>query len=296
MQTLETVRRRIGMVDDLQSVVKTMKALAAVNIRQYEKAVRALDRHVDALEKSLQALLRFRGGAWTLPVSAPGAGAGCIVCGSDQGMCGQLNDRIVTHAGSLLRRQTRPVRIAAIGARVRDRLEDIGYGATEFLTVPTAAERITVTVQEIVMIMERWRFAHNVGKIQLLYSKYAGGASYRPHTIQLLPLNSEWLHRITTRKWQGTCVPLISMDWNAMLAAVIRQHFFIELFRGFAESLASENASRLAAMQGAEKNIQEKRHEVTALFRRMRQEAITEELMDIVGGYAALGAGAHPGS
>ncbi len=287
MQTIEALRRRIGMVDDLQSVVKTMKALAAVNIRQYEKAVQSLDHHTETVEKALHALLRHRAGSWKDAAAGPGTASGCIICGSDQGMCGQMNDRIVEHAESEMR-QERTQRIAAVGSRVRGRLEDAGYAVTETLAVPSSAERIGAAVQELVMVIERWRFSHNVCEIRLLYSKYEGGASYNQHTVQLLPLRGAWLESIAEKKWCGSCVPQISMDWNALFAAVVRQHFFIALFRGFAESLASENASRLAAMQGAEKNIDEKRRELTGLFRKKRQAAITEELMDIVAGYAAL--------
>jgi len=63
---------------------------------------------------------------------------------------------------------------------------------------------------------------------------------------------------------------------------------FISLFRAFAESLASENASRLASMQGAERNIQEQLSELTMQYHQQRQMSITEELLDIVSGFEAL--------
>jgi F-type H+-transporting ATPase subunit gamma len=72
------------------------------------------------------------------------------------------------------------------------------------------------------------------------------------------------------------------------LRALIREYLFISLFRACAESLASENASRLAAMQRAEKNIGELLEDLNRTFHRLRQNSIDEELFDVVSGFEAL--------
>lgn len=79
------------------------------------------------------------------------------------------------------------------------------------------------------------------------------------------------------------------MDWQSMLRALIREYLFVSIYRAFANSLASENASRLAAMQSAEKNIEERLQDLFILFHRQRQMTITEELLDIVSGFEAMG-------
>jgi F-type H+-transporting ATPase subunit gamma len=78
------------------------------------------------------------------------------------------------------------------------------------------------------------------------------------------------------------------MDWDALFSALIRQYLFVSLYRAFAESLASENASRLAAMQNAERNIDERLTALQGQFHQQRQSSITEELLDIVSGFEAL--------
>jgi F-type H+-transporting ATPase subunit gamma len=83
-------------------------------------------------------------------------------------------------------------------------------------------------------------------------------------------------------------LPLFSMDRDQLFSALIRQYLFVSLFRACAESLASENASRLAAMQGAERNIEERLEELQTQFHQQRQMTITEELLDIVAGFEAL--------
>ena len=79
-------------------------------------------------------------------------------------------------------------------------------------------------------------------------------------------------------------------DNSAMLRALVRGYLFVSIFRACAESLASENASRLAAMQRAEKKIDELLDELTGTFHRLRQSAIDEELFDVISGFEALSA------
>jgi F-type H+-transporting ATPase subunit gamma len=78
------------------------------------------------------------------------------------------------------------------------------------------------------------------------------------------------------------------MPWQQLLGSLIRQFFFIALYRTMVESLASENAARLAAMQVAEKNINQRLDEITGQYNHRRQSAITAELLDIVSGFEAL--------
>jgi len=78
------------------------------------------------------------------------------------------------------------------------------------------------------------------------------------------------------------------MDWDDLFASLVREYLFVSLYRAFAESSASENASRLAAMQSAEKNIEDRLEELSTLFNRQRQMTITEELLDILAGFEAL--------
>jgi F-type H+-transporting ATPase subunit gamma len=75
----------------------------------------------------------------------------------------------------------------------------------------------------------------------------------------------------------------------ATLRALIREYLFISLFRACAESLASENASRLAAMQRADKNINDLLEQLHGTFHQLRQSGIDEELFDVISGFEALG-------
>ena len=93
---------------------------------------------------------------------------------------------------------------------------------------------------------------------------------------------------IARKKWESKSLPIFRMDGDKIFSSLIREYLFVSLYRAFAESLASENASRLASMQNAEKNIEEQLLDLHVQFHRTRQMTITEELLDIVAGFEAL--------
>jgi F-type H+-transporting ATPase subunit gamma len=289
MQTIEDLKGKIESTEDLRSVVKTMKALAAVNIRQYERAVESLADYNRTVEMGLQIALRGRSMVSARP--APRDRLGAIVFGSDQGMCGQLNDQIVSYAleamGGLGTEGGKRA-IVAVGERVAGRLEDAGQAVEDYFSVPNSVVGVTPMVQEIVLKIEAWGREEGIHHIYLFYSRHLSGASFRPHRVHLLPVDQEWLSELEGQAWPSRGLPMFTMDWERLFSALIRQYLFVSLFRGFAESLASENASRLASMQGAEKNIEEWLGELNTQFHQQRQMSITEELLDIVAGFEAL--------
>ena len=291
MLTTEFLKRRIQSAQDLLGVVKTMKALAAVSIRQYQRAVESLGEYNRTVEMGLQVVLR-QSVETMAQTRSKTARLGAIVFGTDQGLCGQLNNIIVSHAmeemnktGILKENRI----IIAVGIRTADLLEDSGQPVFEILTTPGSTAGITPMVQDITMLLEDWRFKRQVEHMHLFYNEYVSGATYRPKTLRILPVEEAWLKDLKQRKWESRTLPLFTMDWERLFRALIREYLFVSIYRAFANSLASENASRLAAMQSAEKNIEERLEELFMQFHRQRQMVITEEILDIVSGFEALG-------
>jgi len=291
METLEALGHQIEAVEDLQSVVKTMKGLAAVNIRQYEQAVAALREYNRAIELGLRILLK------TVPESLGALSAeregrtAAIVLGSDQGMCGQFNTRIVAHAADGLDGYDgageRPV-VLAVGVRATAELEASRLHVDESLELPGSVEEITRAVQELVFQVEQWREEAGVRRVRLFHHRPTGGASYRPSAVQLVPFARERLDRLRGEPWPTRMLPTFTIDWPALMASLIRQSLFAAIYRGLAESLAAENAARLASMQAAENNVEERLDRLTDRYHRRRQNAITEELLDVTAGFEVL--------
>jgi F-type H+-transporting ATPase subunit gamma len=291
METLEAVRRQIQSVHDLQSVVKTMKGLAAVNIRQYEQAARALADYTRGLELGMQILMqRVPQIAMASQAEPPGRLA-AVVLGSDQGMCGQFNSRMVAHASERLRSASPDAQaplILAVGARATAELEASRHRVAESLHLPGSVTEITRRVEELVLRINGWREERGVRRVWLFHQRPQSGASYRPHFAEVIPLSSDWLRSLRARPWPSRMLPTFTMDWRELLSALIQQYLFAVLYRALAESLAAENAARLASMQAAEKNVDERLDELTAQYHRRRQNTITEELLDVSAGFEVL--------
>ena len=273
MASLEGLRRKIDSTRDLGSVVKTMKALAAVNIRQFEKAVEALKTYNRTVQMGLQAVLRDRPGFSIAARTADEGALGAVVFGTDQGMCGPLNDTIVSYALEAFDRigakDPHPL-IISEGERARTHLADEGIEVQRNYAVPGSAEGVTGLVQDLVLEIERWLENDGLHRVLIFHSSPQSGASYRPRQVRLLPVDRQWLQQMRDEPWHGRQLPWFSMDWDTLFNALIGQYLFVTLFQAAVESLAAENASRLAAMQGAESSIGERLEALENRYHRQR--------------------------
>lgn len=291
LQTIEALKRRLESSRELHSVVRTMKALAAVKIRQFEKAAEALEDYEKTVGMGLQVVMRNRPGVMVGARGRVGDRVGAIVFGSDQGMCGQLNDQIASYALEGLAdfpRDAEHRMVVAVGERIAARLEDRDQPVEKSFSVPNSISGVTPKVHDLLAEIESWNKERGINRVLLFYSEQISGANYRPRTVRLLPADRHWLEGFREKEWPTRSVPTFTMDWDPLFSALVREYLFVSLFRALAESLASENASRLASMQGAEKNIREHIDELQNHFHQRRQMAITEELLDIVSGFEAL--------
>lgn len=292
MKGAQALRRKIESAEQLHSVVRTMKALAAANIRDCDRAVQALAEYTRAMELGFQSLLRRRPGFLTLHGVKTANRLGMVIFGSDQGMCGQLNAAVVNSATELLNaREQAPgfPRIRVVGDRAAALLDRAGgYDVEHVQSSPQSLVTIATSVRETLLALERWRADVRANEIVLVHAKRGSGTSFHPIRVRLLPVDREWVEELKSRPWSSRSEPLVGLPIKKMFRSLLRQHLYIALYRAFAESLASENASRLASMEGAERNIEERLDELDRAYRSTRQTAITEELLDIVSGFEAL--------
>jgi len=289
-QTLESMRRRIESAEDLYAVVRVMKALAAASIRQCERAVESLAEYSRTIEAGLQVVLRSRPGEVAAESSA-GKRWGIIVFGSDQGMCGSFNEQVATFALeqiNALAEKEEDRTVLVVGARLVGRLEDAGCPVSDRFPLPSTVSGITPAVHDVLLKVEELRFQKGLDQFLLIHHRPSAPAGSLPGRLQLLPMDRDWLGSLAKRSWPSGSLPTFSMDWRRLFSALIRQRLFIALYRAFAESLASENASRLSSMQAAEKNIQSHLSRLTVDYHQGRQQSITEELLDIVAGFETL--------
>ena len=289
--TTASLRRKISSAGDLQSVVRTMKALAASSIGQYEKSVLALADYYRTVELGLGACLRRNELAALMPERKrqTDAGAvGAVVFGSDQGLVGQFNDVVADYAITTLAALPGTPQVWAVGERVHARLADADLTLVGLFTVPNSVKAIAPLLGQILVESESRRGQGEFVELHLFYNHPTSGAAYAPVNQRLLPLDETWRRKLAELPWPTKNLSEVIGGGTETLRALIREYLFVSLFRACAESLASENTSRLAAMERADKNIDELLEDLNGTFHRLRQSGIDEELFDVISGFEAL--------
>jgi F-type H+-transporting ATPase subunit gamma len=268
-----------------------MKAMAASSIGQYEQSVRALGGYYRTVELGLSVCFRDMRAAQSITAETgktDAAAIGAVVFGSDQGLVGQFNDVAADYALKTLAALPGEPRVWAVGERVHARLADAGLEPTGCFSVPNSVKAITSLVGQILMASETRRSQGDIAELHLFYNRPAVGAVYAPVSQRLLPLDEIWRRKLVERPWPTENLPEVIGGGAPTLRVLIREYLFVSLFRACAESLASENASRLAAMQRADKNIGELLDDLNGTFHRLRQSGIDAELFDVISGFEAL--------
>lgn len=293
METLETLSDTLETTGDIQSIVRTMKSLAAVSIRQYEQAEDAVSSYEETVNLGLTALLRD-GRARGLALSgrdgrAAGGDAtrkGLLVIGSDRGLCGRYNE-IVARAATDRIGDDLDV-LAVVGARAAARLEAEGQQIDRLFMQPGSVAGMTPFVGELIVEIDRWTRERGIGAVSVVHNRREGRARAVPTERALLPISDKDLMGLANAPWRGPGLPFFRMDPPRLLSWLLRQRLFVLLYRALAEALASEHATRLSAMQSAERNIKARREDLMSAYRQKRQETITREMLDVISGFEAV--------
>jgi F-type H+-transporting ATPase subunit gamma len=295
VETLETLRRQLRAAEDVGAVVGTMKGLAAVNVRRYQRASDAMLAYVRTIELGLQAVVRQH--PETLAPQRPRRGGVprevLVVFGSDQGLCGPINRHVADRADGEASATPAPGGrlVVAVGLRVAHELERVGLPATVSTRQPATPEAIAPHVRDLVVRIDGWRRERPTSRIRLVHARpvQRGTLSYEPDAVTLWPLDPAWLADLRARPWPTRALPSFRGPWEAAFAHLVRERLFATVYLADAASLAAIEASRLAAMQAAEHNLEERLEDLHERFHRQRQAAITTELLDVIAGAEAVG-------
>lgn len=290
----ETLQRKLKSARELKSVVRTMKALAASSIVQYERAVTSLADYHRAVELGLVASVKQSDPrVQTMQRSPRGAAVAAIVFGSDQGLVGQFNEHIARFAADELKTRPGVKTVWAVGDRLRPRLEDASLVVKDIYAVPNSVAAITPLVSQILIDNELLRQKGEIWEVHVFHNQPKSGATYEPVRQRLFPFDEKWQRDLSKIKWPTKMLPEVIYRSPSTFLALIREYLVVSLFKACAESLASENASRLAAMQRAERNIDDRVDELRTAFNQNRQSSIDEELFDVISGFEALNPDSH---
>ncbi len=292
MDTLENLRSKTEGAKDLKSVVIAMKAMAASNIVQYETAVNSLADYFHTIALGIVAYFKAE------KITAINDKATlknkqqevicAIVFGSDQGLVAKFNDSMANFVSTSLKALPGKKEIWAVGERVQLLLSDEGFNTSKLYPVPNAISAVTPLVKGLLSKSQEYQEKDLVSSFYIFHNQPKAGSGYTPIMQRFLPLDEKWMETLQQIPWPTKLPPQIAGGVKPTLVALINGYLFASLFKACVESLASENASRLEAMQRAEKNITDLLDDLGKKYHRLRQCSIDEELFDVVSGFEAL--------
>ena len=290
-ETTTSLQRKLKTAEDLHSVVHAMKSLAAASIGQYEKSVLALEDYSRIIKLGLGLCLRdiepMQSNKIKIKSLRPST-ITSIVFGTDQGLVGQFNEDLSEYVLKTLSIIPGKHRVWIIGERMHARLSETNLSLAGLFTVPNSVKSIAPLVGKLLTECEIDQIEYVDSSVYVFYNRPESKDQYLPVCEKLLPMDSNWQIDLIKEQWPSKNLPEIIGDNTENLRALIREYLFIFLFRASAESLASENSSRLSAMDRADHNIQELLEDFQRSFNQMRQSSIDEELFDVISGFESL--------
>jgi F-type H+-transporting ATPase subunit gamma len=292
MDTLENLRDKTEGAKDLKSVVSAMKAMAGSNIIQYETAVSSLADYYHTIALGIVAYFKAEKIAGISEKTASKNNSEEVVCalvfGSDQGLVAQFNDSMANFVMTSLDALPGKKELWVVGERVQLLLADEGFTCSKLYPVPSDINAVTPLVTEILTESQKKLQTHKVNSFYIFHNQPKQGSGYNSVMQRFLPLDEKWKDTLQKIEWPTKLPPQIAGGAPPTLTALINGYLFTSLYKACVESLASENASRLEAMQRAEKNISDLLEELKSKYHRLRQSSIDEELFDVVSGFEAL--------
>jgi F-type H+-transporting ATPase subunit gamma len=284
--TLEEMSRRLNSVNKLSSVVRITKTIAASQIQRCEVAALASQHY--ALNIAMALYVLFHKGQFG--VQRPGRGSPpsvAIVFGTDQGLVGAFNDRLVQYVLGKIHALS-DVRVFSFGARASNRLEEAGVVLAKAYPLPSAAGTVAYSIYGVISEIEAVLLNNPDTRVLLFYNHLTSRTAYEPRMSRVLPLDETWKRELLQTPWPTKQIPEIIGDPQKAFVELLREYLMVSFSRTIAETLACENVSRFLSMQRAEKNIDDVKGDLRQSFNLFRQSAIDDELFDVIGGFSAL--------
>jgi len=298
MATLRDIQRRIRSVQSTQKITRAMKLVAAAKLRRAQERILAARPYAAKMGELLGNLVSAASGSdgaqHPLLEQREGPRRQIVIITADKGLAGAFNSNVIRRALELVRQSnTTEVTLVVVGRKARDfyrrrpwtiKRDLIGFW--DRLAYSHASELADYFMQQYL--------DGEVDEVWLVYNEFRSVAVQRPVREQLLPIPPKAEGAPDAASSDAPAVDyLYEPNPRAILGELLPRHVRTQVFKALMESLAGEYGARMTAMEAATKNAKEMIDVLTIQYNKARQEKITKELLDIVGGAEALKQGAE---
>ncbi len=288
MATLRDIQRRIRSVQSTQKITRAMKLVAAAKLRRAQERIVAARPYATKMSELLGNLVSGAdGAAHPLLEQREGPRRQIVIITADKGLAGAFNSNIIRRSLEFIRESNATdLTLVVVGRKARDFYRRRPYtikrdmiGFWDRLAYSHACELADAFIAQYL--------DDHVDEVHLIYNEFRSVAVQRPVRQQLLPL--------PRAAAEGEAAPdyIYEPSPEAILDDLLPRHVRMQVYRALMESLAGEYGARMTAMEAATKNAKEMIDVLTIQYNKARQEKITKELLDIVGGAEALKQGAE---
>jgi F-type H+-transporting ATPase subunit gamma len=287
MATLLDFRRRIRSVKNTQQITRAMKFVAAARLRRAQEAAIAARPYANELSRLLRSIMaRIDEPEHPLLAKRPEERILAIVLTGERGLAGAFNANILRKANEFLRaRRDKKLSIVPVGKKGRDSLKRAGFQfAAEYVNVLAKVE--FSTAREIAGLVSDLYVKDEIDAVYLIFSEFKTVMTANLKVEKLLPVEPE--HPLSDEK--SSEQPKSQVDYiyeqpvEKLLAALLPKYIEAQVLRAMLESSAAEYAARMAAMESATRNAGEVIQALTLHMNKVRQAAITKEIIEIVSG------------
>jgi F-type H+-transporting ATPase subunit gamma len=289
MATLLDFRRRIRSVKNTQQITRAMKFVAAARLRRAQEAAIAARPYANELARLLRSIMtRVDEPEHPLLKKRPEERILAIVLSGERGLAGAFNANILRKANEFLReRKDKKLSVVPVGKKGRDSLRRAGFQfAAEYVNVLAKVE--FSTAREIAKLVGDLYMNDEIDAVYLIFSEFKTVLTANLKVTKLLPVEAE-------ESGQGKSEtkspePEAQIDYiyeqpvEQLLSALLPKYVEAQLLRAMLESSAAEYAARMAAMESATRNAGEVIQALTLHMNKVRQAAITKEIIEIVSG------------
>ena len=289
MPNLKEIRNRIVSVGSTMQITSAMKMVSAAKLKRAQDAVTKLRPYASKLKELLQNLSAVTDSSENKFAKTNESKSVLLVAvTSNRGLCGGFNNNIIKRVQYLIQNDLKEndVKVLCLGKKVKDVIKKTpNYFITEELSgvedifSDLTFERTSTIANELMNLYNAQQFS----KIVVVYNRFINAATQAVETEQFLP--------VIEIKLEGTSVPqdyIFEPNKQDLVAALIPKSLKIQLFKALLDSNASENGARMTAMHKATDNANDLQKSLKLSYNKARQAAITNEILEIVGGAEAL--------
>ena len=293
MPSLDDLRKRISSVKSTQKITKAMKMVAAAKLRKAQEMAEKGRPYSDKMNLIIQNLSRSISDVNNAPKLLIGTGNDsthlCIVMTADRGLCGGFNSNICKLAKSYFNKilkESKNLKIITVGSKGLDQLKR-DYGR-DIIKKFSFKDKKKLTFQdaetignEIVKLFKNNEF----DKCVIFYNKFKNVMSQLPQNQQLVPAKTDMEKENSNEE----SIPYeFEPDEDEILEDLLPKNISTQIYKGFLENAASEQGSRMTAMDNATRNAGDLVERLTINYNRSRQASITKELIEIISGAESL--------